>query len=85
MQLRESKDEIVAKVDARISGSRKLSVRKRMEDAESRVRMKDLIGAVRQGLEGLEVTDRARWSETSGKERTDLVLHEVRAQEEEGR
>ena len=85
MQLRESKDETVAKADARISGSRKWSVQKSIEDAESRVRMKDLIGTVRQGRKGLEVTDRARWSETSGKEKTDLVLQEVRAHEEEGR
>ena len=47
MQLRESKDETVAKADARISGSRKWSVQKGIENAESRVRMKDLIGTVR--------------------------------------
>ena len=85
MQLRESKYETVAKADIRISGSRKWSVQKNVEEAESRVRMKDLIGTVRQGQKGLEVTDRARWSETSGKERTDLVLQEVRAHEEDGR
>ena len=71
MQWRESKDETVAKADARISGSRKWSVQKNVEEAESRVRMKDLIGTVRQGRKGLEATDRARWSETSGKEKTD--------------
>ena len=44
-------------------GSRKWSAQKSMEDAESRVRMKDLIGTVSQGLKGPEVTDRTRWSE----------------------
>ena len=34
---------------------------------------------------GTFVTDRARWSETSGIERNDLVLQEARAQEEERR
>ena len=40
------------------------------EHAESRVRMKVLIGTVRQGRKGLEVTDRARVSETCCKEIT---------------
>ena len=83
--MRQSRDAKVAKANVDVRGSRKLSVQRSINEAESRVKFKELVGTVRQGRRGLEVTNKARWSEASGKEKTDIVLSEVRAQEEERR
>ena len=66
----ESLDKIVAK-QTHESAVAENGKYKRAWRCQIRVRMRVLVGTVRQGL---EVTDRARWSETSVKEKNDLVL-----------
>ncbi|XP_033750531.1 uncharacterized protein LOC117334822 [Pecten maximus] len=85
MTLKTSKDEKVRQAGVHVRTGRKWSASRAVEDAESRLRHKDIVGTVCQGRQGLGTTHRQSWRTTDTGERRGMVQSEIRAQEEEGR
>ena len=56
-----------------------------LDEAESRLRHKDLVGTVTQGRLGLRCITRAQWRGVSSRQRREMVQQEVRQHEEEPR
>ena len=78
--------------DAKVQGAQldhrtrlKWKAQDALEEAESRLRHKDLVGTVTQGRLGLGCITRAQWRGASSHQRREMVQREVRQQEEETR
>ena len=82
--LRYSQDQVIQNVHKTTSG-RKWSPQKAIEEAESRVRVSDIIGTVAEGRRGLGSYGRVPWSKADGKTKRRMIEDEVRKAEEEGR
>ena len=85
MILRDNKDDKVqgAQLDHRTR--LKWKAQDALEEAESRLRHKDLVGTVTQGRLGLGCITRAQWRGASSRQRREMVQQEVRQHEEETR
>ena len=85
MMLRESKDPVVKNFQPEVKSGRKWCAKDAVEEAESRLRHKEIVGATQTGRLGLGWTSTKRWSSASVKEQRDLVGQEMREAEEEKR
>jgi hypothetical protein len=85
MMLKDSKDDKVKKAGVQVKTGRKWSASKAVEEAESRLRHKDIIGAVCQGRQGLGTTETQYWKGANAAKRRELVQREIREKEEEQR
>ena len=85
MTLKDSRDEYVRGAGIRVRTGRKWSAPEAVETAESRLRQKDIVGAVCVGRQGLGTSHTPVWKSASTRERRALVQTEVRQQEEENR
>ncbi|KAI8485265.1 hypothetical protein Bbelb_370120 [Branchiostoma belcheri] len=86
LELEGSQDASVRAANRGVNTGRKWSVKDTIEKAVSRLKHKDLVGAVQVGRTGLgwgESTQ--RWRSANPRERRQLVTQEVRRMEEEGR
>ena len=82
--LKHSKDHIMQGVERRSRGT-KWSPVKAIEDAESRLRISDIVGTVAQGRKGLGNYKRTAWSKADDVTKRKMVEDEVRKAEEEER
>ena len=85
MTLRDSKDEKVSKAGIKVRTGRKWTAEAAVEQAESRLRHKDIVGTVAMGRLGIGNLERPNWEKASTRERREMVQKEVRAAEEESR
>ena len=86
LMYRDSKDPKVAKAGVVVKTGRKWSAQAAVQDAESRLRHKELVGVVAQGRAGLGMFPAPpRLRECKGKEKRRQIQEEVRAGVEEGR
>nr|AAN12398.1 polyprotein [Tetraodon nigroviridis] len=85
LQYRESKDPKVALAGIEVRTGRRWRAQEAVDQAESRLHHKELVGAVATGRAGLGTTPTTHLSRLKGKERRDQVQLEVRASIEEQR
>ncbi|XP_073696141.1 uncharacterized protein [Garra rufa] len=85
LQYRDSSDPKVAQAGIEVRTGRKWRAAVAVDDAESRLRQKVLVGSVAQGRAGLGSRRTPRYDKAEGKERRSLILEEVRAGVEEKR
>ena len=85
MTLRDSKDPVIKNTQSDVKTGRKWSLDEAVEEAESRLKHKEMVGATQLGRQGLGWTTHKWWSSSSDKERRELVTQELRNAEEEKR
>ena len=85
LMLRDSQDEKINRAGIQVLTGRKWSALKAVEEAESSLRLKDIVGTTTVGRLGLGATVRERWDTAKRLERRKMVLSEVRTHEEEQR
>lgn len=82
--LRYSQDHVIQGVKKKTT-SKKWTPQRAIEDAESRLKISDVIGTVAEGRKGLGSYGRVPWSKADGKTRRKMIEEEVRKGEEEDR
>ena len=85
LQFRESADSKVSGAGVAVKTGRKWRAEAAVEQAESRIRHRVLVGTVARGRAGLGTIASPRFDKARGKERRQLVQNEVRAVVEEER
>ncbi|XP_056097411.1 uncharacterized protein LOC130076370 [Rhinichthys klamathensis goyatoka] len=85
LQYRDSSDPKVAQAGIEVRTGRKWRAAVAVDDAESRLRQRVLVGSVAHGRAGLGSRRTPRYDKAEGKERRSLILEEVRAGVEEKR
>ncbi|KAI8516566.1 hypothetical protein Bbelb_051470 [Branchiostoma belcheri] len=83
--LRDSKDPVVRDIQPEVRSGRKWTAIAAVEEAEARLKHKDVVGATQTGRQGLGLIPRKWWSSSTNKERREMVVQEVREIEEEKR
>ena len=81
----ESKDPCIQKAGIRVDGGTKANTPASVEDARSRVKLKEIAGIANVGKEGLGCNHRQYYSSSSKKEKRAMLVREVREIEEETR
>ena len=81
--LRESKDQSVRIAGIETRTGRKWYTSQAVEQTESRLRHRDIVGATCEGRQGLGNITHRRWKDANQRERRELMQKEVRAAEEE--
>ena len=85
LMLRDSPDEVIRQVNPEVRTGTKWFAARAVEEAESNLKIKDIIGATQTGRQGLGTTAHRWFSRASTTERRVMVTEEVRAFEEEKR
>jgi len=85
MTLRDSKDPVVKNTQPAVKTGTKWVAEKAVEEVESRLKHKQIVGAVQVGRQGLGWTRHTWWSSANDKERRQLATQEIREVEEEKR
>lgn len=85
MMLRDSSDSKVSEAKIQIKTGRKWRAAEAVEEAESRLRHRDVIGVTAKGRLGLGMLEQQLWQKASDKERRHLVQREIGHIEEEAR
>jgi hypothetical protein len=85
MTLRDSKDPVVRDTQPDVKSGRKWTAEKAVDEVESRLKHKEIVGATQVGRQGLGWTTHKWWSSSSDSERRKLVSEEIREVEEEKR
>ncbi|XP_019616086.1 PREDICTED: uncharacterized protein LOC109463676 [Branchiostoma belcheri] len=85
MTLSNSKDPVIRNFQPDLRSGRKWRVSAAVEEAEARLRHKEVVGATQTGRQGLGLIRHKWWSSATEKERREMVVQEVREQEEEKR
>ncbi|XP_069139210.1 uncharacterized protein [Argopecten irradians] len=85
MTLKESKDDKVRLAGVEVRTGRKWSASKAVDEAESRLRHKDIVGTTAVGRQGLGTSKHTLWKKADVTERRSLVQKEIRSREEERR
>ena len=83
--LTNSKDRCISGAKIIIDGGRKVSTPKEVEEAEGKLRMKDMTGRGNIGHEGLGLRKTQYYHKSSEKEQRDMIVNEIRNKEEERR
>ena len=85
MTLRDSKDDKVRLAGVEVRTGRKRSASRAVDEAESRLRHKDIVGTVAVGRQGLGTSKSRCWKKADAAERRRMVQKEIRSKEEENR
>ncbi|XP_069125457.1 uncharacterized protein [Argopecten irradians] len=85
MTLKESKDDKVRLAGVEVRTGRKWSAFKAVDEAECRLRHKDIVGTTAVGRQGLGTSKHTLWKKAGVTERRSLVQKEIRSSEEERR
>ena len=85
MTLRDSQDPVVKNTQPEVRSGRKWTASSAVEEAESRLKQKEMFGATQTGHQGFGWTTHKWWSSLTDKERRGLVIQEIREAEEEER
>ena len=83
--LRDSRDPLVQKTQPPVVTGRKWSAKDAVEDAESALKLKEVVGAVAKGKSGLGLHPQRWWSKESTTERRKIVSEEIHQLEENKR
>ena len=83
--LEDSADPVVKEANPELKTGRKWKVKKATEDAKADLRMKEIIGHTQTNRQGLGSTKMEWWSKAKGKAKRDLVIQEIREEEERAR
>ena len=83
--LDENADDTIQQARVLLNQSGRWSVQRTVDETKSRILHKELVGTVRQGRRGLDVSDRKKWSVADTKERRKIIQSEVREIEEDQR
>jgi len=85
LTIRESQDQTIRDAGITVRTGRKWKAERAVKEAEARLKHQDIVGTTAQGRLGLGCVTRASWGTASTKERRELVLKEIRQQEEENK
>jgi hypothetical protein len=85
MTIHNSRDQKIRDAGIEIRTGSKWKAETAVKEAEARLRHQDIVGTVAQGRLGLGCVTRSSWRAASTTERRDLVLKDIREQEEESR
>ena len=85
LMMRDSKDPVVKQAKPEVSSGRKWKVAEAVEQAESRLRLKEIVGATQQDRRGLGWKETRWWSKRSEEGRREMVTAELRQMAEEER
>ena len=77
VMLDESNDVRILESQVKLKQSGRWSVQRSIDEARNRILHKELVGTVRQGRRGLDVTDRVKWAEASKRQRRSIIQTEV--------
>lgn len=83
--LENSADECIRNAGINVDGGRKANTPAEVQDAKSRLQMKDITGIANRGREGLGMRRRQYYSTSSKIERRGMVVNTIREREEEQR
>ena len=85
MMLRYSRDPHVREIDTKVKSGRKWKASQAVDQAIETAKLKEVIGATQTGKQGFGYGKEKRvwWSKASDKEKTEMVIHEIRQQAEE--
>ena len=81
----ESNDPCIKGAEIIVDKGRKANTRKDIEEAKSRLRMQEIIGMPNIGREGLGIRKAQYYSNSSSKDRRQMIIKAVREKEEEQR
>ena len=85
LMMRDSSDPVIRTAQPEISSGKKWEVANGVEEAESRLRLKEVVGAVQQDRCGIGWKEHRWWSKESERGRREMVTEEIRKMEEEKR
>ena len=85
MMLDDSKDKVVKSLNPTLKTGRKWKVRDTVTRAKNNLNFKEVIGYTQTGRQGLGMTERQQWTKTTGKNRRDMVIQDVRNEEDNKR
>jgi hypothetical protein len=85
LTLRDSADEKISGAGIEVRTGRKWSVTRAVDQAESSLRHRDIVGATNVGREGFGNRQHSRWDNSGIRERREMVQSEIRRGEEEVR
>ena len=85
ISFQEAKDPCVSNADIQVDGGRKANTKSEVEDARSRLRMKDIAGIANIGREGLGLSKRQYYCKSNKRDQRTMVTEEIRKIEEEKR
>ena len=81
----EASDPCVRNANIKVDGGRKANTKLDVEDAKSRLKMKDIAGIANRGREGLGLSKRQYYCNSSKRDQRTMVTEEIRRKEEEAR
>ena len=85
MTFRDSQDPVNKNTQPKVQSGRTWTASSAVEEAESRLKHKEMVGATQTGHQGFGRTTHKWWSSSTDKERRGLVTQEIREAEEENR
>ena len=85
ISFQEANDPCVRNANIQVDGGRKANTKLDVEDARSRLRMKDIAGIANLGREGLGLNKRQYYCKSSKRDQRTMVTEEIRNKEEETR
>ena len=83
--LQDAKDPCVRKANIKVDGGRKANTKREVDEARSRLRMRDIAGIANKGREGLGLSKRQYYCKSSKRDQRTMVTEEIRKKEEETR
>lgn len=83
--LEDSADLIVRAVQPKLKTGRKWKVKEAVESAKDSLRIKEIIGHTQTNRQGLGSSKMEWWSKAKGKAKRDMVIQEIRKEEDQGR
>uniref|UniRef100_A0A0L8FYU4 Uncharacterized protein n=1 Tax=Octopus bimaculoides TaxID=37653 RepID=A0A0L8FYU4_OCTBM len=83
--LEDSTDLIVRAVQSKLKTGKKWKVKEAVEVAKESLRMKEIIGHTQTNRQGLGSSKMEWWSKTKGKAKRNLVIQEIRGEEDKGK
>ena len=81
----EAKDPCIRNADIKVDGGRKANTKLDVEEARSRLKMRDIAGIANKGREGLGLSKRQYYAKSNQQEKRTMVTEEIRKKEEETR
>jgi hypothetical protein len=85
LTLRDSSDEKISGAGIEVRTGRKWSLKQAVDQAESSLKLQDIVGTTNEGREGLGIRFKQRWRDSDKVERILMVQTELRRAEDETR
>ena len=81
----EAKDPCIRNADIKVDSGRKANTKLEVEQARSRLKMRDIAGIANKGREGLGLSKRQYYCKSNQRDKRTMVTEEIRKKEEEAR